>query len=131
MRQFAQKVASLLTELQQLETIAVKTASEKASSAAQKTQAEASSCLYDVIKKEASTQSGNAHDKMLILVGKMASVLGKPAMTNDTKSKLAAAVLVDQALHTRLGATQEKDKVASCILYGREHIAEILKGILA
>ena len=130
MRQFAQKVASLLTELKQLETVAIKTASEKVSKEAQKTQAKASSYLYDVIKKEAAILPGAEHNQVLALVNKMAAILGKPGVSNDTKSKLAAAVLVDKTLFTRLGTTQEKEKVASCILYGREHIADILQEIL-
>lgn len=133
MRLFATKVAEILRDLGQLETLAVKVASDKSSQEAQVTQCKASSHLYTVMMKEAS-QLPEEHpwQQVVSLTEKMAACLDKPELTNEYRAKLAAAVTVDDVLSKQLETIEgeEHTKIATLILYGREYIAELLREAL-
>jgi len=74
----------------------------------------------------------SSHDQVIGLVEKMAAVVEKPALTNEFKAKLAAAVVMDNTLRDELTKTdgKERNKVAALVSYGREYIAELLRSVL-
>jgi hypothetical protein len=134
MKEFTASVVKLLSDLDSLEKIAVEAPSDNCSLLAQKTQAKAASQLYDVIETHVREVGlpGESHDQVIGLVEKMAAVVEKPALTNEFKAKLAAAVVMDNTLRDELTKTdgKERNKVAALVSYGREYIAELLRSVL-
>jgi len=122
-RKFAKDVSCAVHELGQLETIAVKTASENASAEAQRTISMAASGIYDVIQQKAAEECAGDFCQC---VDKVATTLQKPKMSVDAKTKLAAAVAVD----TVLTEQPQTEKIARARAYGREFIAEFLREII-
>jgi len=133
MRQFALDVVAQLNSLTQLEKLAVQVPSERSSAEAQYTQAVASDQLYAVICKQAAEEPAlNKWEQVCDLTDKLARVLDKDPLSNDVKAKLAAAVIVDDTFTSQLKAASEDErvKVATTQLYGREFMVDLLKGIL-
>lgn len=122
-RKFAEDVSRVVHDLGQLEVVSVKVASETASAEAQQTTAKAASGVYDVIQQKAAEE---CRGDFCQCVDKLATVLNKPPMAQETRAKLAAAVAVDKILSSE----KQTEKIASARSYGRELVTEFLRDIL-
>lgn len=136
MLHFASEVSSLVHQLGTLDDIAVKVASPDQSYLAQYSVKQGSSLLYDVIVKEALHRSGpqeTNHAPVVDFVKKMAHVLGKKVPDDVLQTKLAATVVIDDALTNLI--RQESDGTKQAELretqeFGREFFAELLRKII-
>lgn len=130
----AQEVSSVLHSMRTLDEYAVKTAEVADVSRIEAANAGSASALYGVMSKEASfAPDGSNPFRMCRLVTKLAQDLGKPVPDALMQLKVAAAVAVDDAFEQVLGsdvADTEKAKVAELRLYGREYLAELLRGVI-
>lgn len=135
MLNFALEASNIAHQLRTLEDIAIKVACADSCAIAQNTVAKASNDLYNVIVKEA--LSGNPteirHMPVVKYVNKLATVLGKQPASNDLQVKIAAAIVVDDALNTLVSQTTNDAKIAElreAQLFGREYFVELLRNVL-
>jgi hypothetical protein len=117
-----------------LEQYAVKTAEAHDVAMIGVNNANAATVLYGVMAKEAEfSPDGSNPFRMCRMMAKFASDLGKPTPDAVTQLKVAAAVAVDDTFKTVLDSgidNSEKTKVAEMQAYGREYIAELLRGVI-
>jgi len=132
----AAEISQLVHSIGVLETVGVKIASAEGSAFTQRTNAQASSALYNVIVKCAQEFVPGEmphHYKMVSFIDKTAEVLNKPAFLQAHRHKLAAAVAADDALTDVMSITTDDDarmKLAESRAFGREFIMEILRGVI-
>ena len=132
MLSFATEVSQLVHSLGEMDSLAVKVASAE-SSQAQKTVAQSSVALYDVILKKAqdlSQEDYPQHLKLAACINCMANALGREALTPDTNLKIASVASVDEALTSMLDKDPDNAKYAEMRAYGREYLMEILRGVI-
>jgi len=134
MLSIATDISQLLHKQDAFEVIATKTASVGASVEAQKASRDIANGVYRAITKVANYQpDGQNPFRFCLTIKKMAEVLKKDPPTLQTQAKLAAAVIVDEALCSSLNTQtdpQDQLKVAEQIAYGREYLSELLRGVL-
>jgi hypothetical protein len=134
MLSIASDISHLLHAQDKLETLAIKTASADISLDAQTANRDAADGIYRAITKEAGYRAdGQNPFRFCLTIKKMASALNKEQPTPDTQLKMAAAVVVDEALCNSIQTmTDPKDqlKIAEQIAYGREYLSELLRGVL-
>lgn len=134
MLSIATDISRLLHTQDKFETIAVKTASVGASVEAQKATRDISDGVYKAVAKVANYQpDGQNPFRFCLTIKKMAEVLEKNPPTMAMQTKIAAAVIVDEALCHSLQTqsdAQEQIKIAEQIAYGREYLSELLRGVL-
>lgn len=134
MLSIASDISNLLHSQDKFEAIAIKTASADASYDAQKATLELADGIYRAITKVANFNAdGQNPIRFCLTVKKMAEVLNKEPPTPLTHLKLAAAVIVDEALcssYTTQVDPKEQLKIGEKIAYGREYISELLRGVL-
>jgi hypothetical protein len=131
---FAHEVSRVLHNMASLEEFAVKTAEAQDTALVGLANFTAASSLYGVMAKEAAfSDDGSNPYRMCRMVTKLAQELGKPAPDAVTQLKVAAAVAVDDTFNTVLASDiqdSEKAKVAELQAYGREYVAELLRGVI-
>jgi len=130
MYKFATEVVEKLALMGAMEKIAVDTSSAQASLDAQVANVKAAHVFYEVLQKKAEdTCTGTSTEKFCSLVEKIAAHTGKDAPTEAMQHKVAAAVLVDEALTKELHK-EANEKVATLRAYGREFITTLLQEAL-
>ena len=134
MRPFAHDVSRLLHDMGKLEAFAVKTAEATDVAFIGASNATAATTLYGVMAKEAAfAPDGSNPYRMCRMVTKVAAELGKPGPDPTTQLKIAAAVAVDDTFNKVLASDLENNerlKIAELQSYGREFIAELLRGVI-
>ena len=131
---FAHEVSQVLHSMGSLEEFAVKTADEKDTALIGAHNAGAAIALYGVMAKDAGfAPDGSNPYRMCKMVTKFAQELGKPSPDSITQLKIAAAVAVDDTFSDVLAMDirdSEKAKIAELRAYGREYLAELLRGVI-
>lgn len=132
MLNFATEIRQLVQGIGALDTVAVKLASAEGSALAQRTVAEGAHGLFEVFTKKASAHTTTnlpKHVKVVVLVEKLASLLGRPSLSPPDRLEIASAVVVDDAISSLLekGAN---DKLSEVRAYGREFFVDRLRKAL-
>lgn len=130
----AHEVSRVVHNLGTLDTYAEKTAEEQDVVAIGSATSQAANALYGVMAKEAEFMpDGSNPFRMCRTITKLARELGKEVPGALTQLKIASVVAVDDTFNTVLGSAisdSEKAKVAELQAYGREYLAEILRGVI-
>ena len=132
----AAEISQLVHSIKDMDTIGVKIASAEGSMVAQRTTAQASTALYNVITKCANEYVPDEeiqHRRMVSFIDKVAFVLGRPNIPDVYRLKLAAAVTADDALTSVIRTEQdptERQKLAEAQMFGREFVMELLQGVI-
>ena len=132
----ATEIRQLVHNLGTLDNLGVKVASVGGSVEAQRTVADVSNGLYNVMVKSASINVPGEmphHQRMVIFMDKVASVLNQPAIPAEVRLKIASASAADEALTTVMQHTPdvvERAKLAEARSFGREFMLELLRGVL-
>ena len=130
MRDFANEVVEKLALMGQMEKIAVETTSAQASAEAQVANVKAAHLFYEVLQKKAEAEyDGKADENFCDLIEKVAELTGKEGFDDAARSRVAAAVLVDEMLTNKYVKTGSA-RVASIRAYGREFITSLLQEAL-
>lgn len=134
MLSIATDISRILHAQDNFEVIAVKTASVDASIEAQKATRDIADGVYKAVAKIANYQpDGQNPFRFCLTIKKMAEVLRKEPPSMVTQAKIAAAVIVDEALCNSIQTqadVKEQLKIAEQIAYGREYLSELLRGVL-
>lgn len=130
----AHEVSRIVHNLGTLDVYAEKTAEEQDTLALGECTAQAANALYGVMAKEAEFISDGSNPfRMCRVVTKLARELGRDLPDVLTQLKIASAVAVDDTFNQVLESElpdSEKAKVAELQMYGREYLAEILRGVI-
>lgn len=130
----AHEVSRVVHNLGTLDVYAEKTAEDNDVVALGTCTAQAANALYGVMAKEAEfLPDGSNPFRMCRAITKLARDLGKDPPDAVTQLKIAAAVAVDDTFNQVLQSDiidSEKAKVAELQAYGREYLAEILRGVI-
>lgn len=130
MHHFANDVVEKLALMGAMEKIAVEASSAKVSAEAQVANVQAAHLFYEVLQKKAQEEcAGTPPERFCGLVQKIAEHTGKETPPDALQDKIAAAVIVDTMLSTKLSAGNV-EKVASLRAYGREFITSLLQEAL-
>lgn len=131
---YAHEVSRVLHSMGTLEEFAVKTAETRDTAMIGDVNAGSAFALYGVMAKEAAFElDGSNPYRMCRMVTKLAQELGKQVPSAATQLKIAAAVAVDDTCVDVLASDicdSEKAKVAELQAYGREYMAELLRGVI-
>jgi hypothetical protein len=134
MLHFANEFSHTLHSLRMLDEVDVKTASAEATVMAAEGVIRGSNALYAVLTKTAADEypRKNRHEQIDCLVQKMATLLGKPEVSADTRAKIASAVVIDDLLSSFLRTENPKEhiKLAEIRSYGREFLMDLLRTVL-
>ena len=136
MLSIASDIRNLVHDIGSMEFIGVKVASAETSAIAQNTVKEASSGLYTVMTKSASENVlGDMphHQRVVLFMDKVASVLRLPEIPAPVRLKMASVVAADDAITDVMSNTPdvvERAKLAEARSFGREFMVELLKGVL-
>lgn len=133
MLNFATEIKQVVQGLGTLDTVATKIASVEGSATAQRTVAVGSFGLYEVLTKKASLEIQESvphHHKMVTLVNKLASVLGRPGLSPQDNLEMASTIVVDDAISSILLEKGANVKLAEMRAFGREYFVELLRKAL-
>ena len=132
MLSFAIDVRDVVHKLGFMDKVAAEIPSAQSSSLAQNATVKGASILYNVMIKKAEAEGQNAlprHAQVVMLVNKVASVLGRPLLSPDANLEIASAVVADDAL-SEVMKTASDNKLAEAQSFGREFFVELLRKAL-